>query len=347
MTETPLISYAQRYEDLYLMRCFGARGEGFYIDIGAGHPVYDNVSFAFYLKGWSGVTVEPNPWLAQLGRAVRPRDRHVEALVGAASGQATFYLVDEFHGFSTMIESHAQTAQREFGKSSQALIGPVTTLRDLCEAYAPAAFDFLKIDVEGAEADVILHGDWQNFRPRIAVVEALAPYTQAPAAEAWEPFLARQSYRPVWFDSLNRYYLAEEAGDLAQHFEDAPAPWPARFEGAELFRDMAPALENTRHPDHALATVIAKAAMRRLPVFDRALLLEFVTADLAAAELDRRAEDGDLARLYQRLFACEPPMPIAEFNLAGETSVRELYRAIIDSDAFRTACGRISASYGW
>ena len=48
----PSLSYAQRYEDLHLWRCFGAEENGFYIDAGAGHPVYDNVSFAFYLAGW-------------------------------------------------------------------------------------------------------------------------------------------------------------------------------------------------------------------------------------------------------------------------------------------------------
>jgi FkbM family methyltransferase len=342
-----LVSYAQRYEDLYLMRCFGERSEGFYIDIGAGHPVYDNVSFAFYLQGWRGVTVEPNPWLAQLARAVRPRDRHVESLVGAASGQATFYLVEDFHGFSTMIEGHAQAAQREFGKGSQSLIGPVTTLRDLCEAHAPAAFDFLKIDVEGAEADVILNGDWQNFRPKVAVVEALAPYSQVPAWDAWEPFLARHGYRPVWFDSLNRYYLAEEASDLARHFETAPPPWPAPYEDAVLFRDVAPALGNDQHPDHVLATLMSKAAMRRLPVLDRALLLDLLTGELPASELDRRAEEADLVRLHQRLFGREPGKRIADLDLPADASVRDLYRRIIETDAFRTACGRISAGYGW
>src|SRR6266436_6627042 len=69
----PTVSYAQRFEDLYLMRCFAAGSDGFYIDIGSGHPVYDNTSFAFYLKGWHGITVEPNPWLARLSRAVRRR----------------------------------------------------------------------------------------------------------------------------------------------------------------------------------------------------------------------------------------------------------------------------------
>src|ERR1700739_2488097 len=123
----PTVSYAQRFEDLYLMRCFAAGSDGFYIDIGSGHPVYDNTSFAFYLKGWSGITVEPNPWLARLSRAVRPRDRHVEHLCEPPCGQATFYQVREFHGLSTMIESHAQAALSRFGKGADALTVPLTT----------------------------------------------------------------------------------------------------------------------------------------------------------------------------------------------------------------------------
>ena len=171
------------------------------------------MSFAFYLKGWSGITVEPNPWLARLSRAVRPRDRHVEALVGSASGQATFYLVREFHGLSTMIENHAQAALTQFGKSAEAITVPLTTLRRAVRrAQAPASFDFLKIDVEGAEPDVLFGGDWQRFRPKVVVVEALAPYTLAPAFAQWEPFLAQHGYGYVWFDSLNRYYLAAGGG---------------------------------------------------------------------------------------------------------------------------------------
>src|SRR5476649_2369741 len=116
---SPPLSYAQRFEDLYLLRCFGDRTDGFYIDIGSGHPVYDNVSFAFYLKGWRGITVEPNPWLAQLSEAVRPRDSRIQSLVGERSGAATYYLVEDFHGLSTTIEGHALKARSEFGKGSQ------------------------------------------------------------------------------------------------------------------------------------------------------------------------------------------------------------------------------------
>jgi FkbM family methyltransferase len=336
------VSYAQRFEDLYLMRCFGDRSEGFYIDIGSGHPVYDNMSFAFYLKGWSGITVEPNPWLAQLTRAVRPRDRHVEALVGAAAGEATFYLVNDFHGFSTMIADHARAAEVQFGKSSQALTVPVTTLEQLCEQeHAPRAFDFLKVDVEGAEPDVLLNGDWQRYRPKVVVVEALAPFTLAPAWEAWEPFLAEHGYRYVWFDSLNRYYLAEEASELAGCFEDAPSSFDEAFQ----FRNVKPALGDQSHPDHGLATLLARAAMTRLPLLDRDLLCRLLTADIAAAELEKPAGADAVARAAERLLG--PNVVLQDLKLSPTLSLREVCAELIDTDQFRAACGRISASYAW
>ena len=340
----PTVSYAQRFEDLYLMRCFAAGSDGFYIDIGSGHPVYDNTSFAFYLKGWHGITVEPNPWLARLSRAVRPRDRHIEALVGATVGEAVFHLVNDFHGFSTMIESHARAAQTQFGKSSQAIVVPITTLKDLCQQNAPPAFDFLKVDVEGAEPDVLLNGDWQNYRPKVVVAEALAPYTLAPAWAAWEPFLAKHGYRYVWFDSLNRYYLAEEASELAHCFENAPASFD---DDALQFRSVKPALVDAAHPDHRLASLLAGSAMTRLPLLGRELLVELLTADIASPALEAPASADAIAGAIERLFGPDATLSREELRLPPGARLREVYAALVDSDQFRTACGRISASYAW
>lgn len=341
-----LISYAQRYEDLYLMRCFAARAQGFYVDIGAGHPVYDNVSFAFYLKGWSGVTVEPNPWLARLSRAVRPRDRHIEALAGSSSGEAELHLVREFHGLSTMIAEHAEAALREFGKRADVITARMTTLAEVCAEGVPAAFEFLKIDVEGAEKEVLAGGDWRRYRPKLVVVEALTPVTLAPTREQWEPLLTRESYRHAWFDGLNRYYVAEEATELASALAEAPRSFEAR-----QFRNTAPALDDAAHPDHRLAALLRNAAMTRLPVLDRALLVELLTAGLPAAELDRSATEADLAPILARMFgpemAAEAADRVADLKLPPIPTVRSLYAAIADTDLFRIACGRISASYSW
>src|SRR5215213_1832527 len=132
----PPLSYAQRFEDFHLWRCLGGQATGFYIDVGAGHPVYDNVSFLFYLAGWRGITVEPNPALAALESAVRPRDHLHEGLAVACPGGATLYLQREFHGLSTTIPEQARIAEQELGQSAEPLTRPVTTLAALCAAHA-------------------------------------------------------------------------------------------------------------------------------------------------------------------------------------------------------------------
>ena len=56
-----IVSYAQNFEDVMLWRALGHVSNGFYIDVGAQHPIIDSVSKAFYEHGWRGVHVEAIP----------------------------------------------------------------------------------------------------------------------------------------------------------------------------------------------------------------------------------------------------------------------------------------------
>jgi FkbM family methyltransferase len=338
------LSYAQRFEDVYLSRCFPFSRQGFYIDIGSGHPVHDNASFAFYLEGWRGITVEPNPRLSRLARAVRPHDCHIEALVGAASGEGTFYVVDEWHGLSTMIEAHAKSAGAQFGKKSRSLCVPMLTLAELCQRYAPRTFEFLKIDVEGAEKDVLFSGDWENFRPKIIVIEALAPYSLAPAWPEWEAFLERYGYRYACFDSLNRYYVAHEAHELVRCFDQAESA----ISTVVQFRTIMPALSEETHPDHPLAARLARAFMTDLPLLDSDLLFEMLTMEIARDLLDAPAGQQEIASAVERVFGPAAAATATErLHLPNAPNLGDIYHAIVASDEFRAAAGRISASYAW
>jgi FkbM family methyltransferase len=336
----PPLSYAQRFEDFHLWRCFGGKTDGFCIDIGAGHPVYDNVSFAFYLAGWRGISVEPNPALAALNRAVRPRDDLYEGLCGAAPGTATLYLQREFHGLSTTIAEHAGAAEKEVGRRAEAITLPVTTLTALCEQHAPPGIDFLKVDVEGAEADVLRGADFARFRPKVIVVEAIKPFTLKPAWDEWEPLLARHGYTSVWDDELNRYYVADEARALADRLREGPK-W---YAGGPQIGNLKKADEDGDHPDHRVALLLRGLDMAALPLTDHAVLLGTLTAGV----LDRPATAADVAAIAARL-SVSPPATQQDRDMAvtpGET-IHDVYAKMIESDAFRAACGRIAASYSW
>ena len=165
----------------------------------------------------------------------------------------------------------------------------MTTLAALCEQHAPAAFEFLKVDVEGAEADVLRGADFSRLRPKVIVVEAIKPFSLAPAWDEWEPLLARHGYAYVWDDELNRYYVAEEARALAETLTAGPK-WYA--DGPQI-GNFKPAAEDPAHPDHRLARLLAGAEMAKLPLMDRAALLDMLTAGIA--DLDRPASAADIA----------------------------------------------------
>ena len=95
------LSYTQNLEDYHLSLAFAGQTTGKYIDIGAGHPIADNVSFWFYERGWQGIVVEPQSELAALYERLRPRDITVRGLVGRECGEIDFHVVDRLHGFST------------------------------------------------------------------------------------------------------------------------------------------------------------------------------------------------------------------------------------------------------
>jgi FkbM family methyltransferase len=228
-----LTSYAQNGEDIMLWRALRGVERGFYVDLGASHPVLDSVTKIFYEQGWSGINVEPTAGMAALLEADRPRDVTLRRLVAAAAGEAqAFFVVGDEVGLSTSSAAFAQT-HAAAGWALREEMVEVSTLAEICTAHAPEKIHFLKIDVEGDEAAAIAGGDFQRFRPWIVVVEATLPNSQTPSHAAWEPMLLGQNYDFVYFDGLNRFYLAAEQAALRPAFA---AP-PNVFDRFERYRE--------------------------------------------------------------------------------------------------------------
>jgi len=323
------LSYAQNLEDYHLDLVFGDRPTGTYVDVGGGHPVADNVSFWFYLKGWRGLVVEPQQALADIYAGMRPRDRTVSCLAGRVEGEAEFHVVDRLHGFSTMMQEHAAGASR-FGAGYTTIRKPVRTLASLCAEAGIARIDFLKIDVEGAEAEVIAGMDFTRWRPRVVVVEAIAPGSMAEAWASWEPALIAAGYRFCFFDRLNRFYVADEEAELAERFPPEPAPW----DKVQHLWDFGRAPERADHPDHALSKVLQAGLLALLPALDPALLERLVVRGLEAAGAGPGAAGG----------GCIGEL-IGTAELPRERSPARDLAELLQTDELRAALGRIACRY--
>jgi FkbM family methyltransferase len=300
------LSYTQNMEDYHLSLAFAGQRTGMYIDIGAGHPIADNVSFWFYERGWNGIVVEPQRNLIDLYARLRPRDTRVCSLVGHRSGDASFHVFDRLHGLSTAIETHAHAAAA-LGAPYQTVRMPMVSLAQLCIDHDVTTIDFLKIDVEGGEAEVLLGGAWRRYRPRVVIVEALTPLSGEPSWDQWEPFLLGQGYRFALFDTLNRFYVAEEATDVAARLPSQRAPWDSVRHMYEIGR----APENPNHPDYALSQVLTRGFWSMLPHLDRDLLAEMLNRGEARSK-----------------------SPTASYSADG-----------LDTDEFRARLGRIACGY--
>jgi FkbM family methyltransferase len=216
-----LISYAQNQEDIVLYRALRGVERGFYIDVGAQQPIADSVTKLFYERGWQGINIDPVPQWFDALQADRPHDINLRVAAGSSSGRKTFYAIADT-GLST---DDATVARQHAGKgySAEAMDVEVRTLDDICAQYKVETVHFLKIDVEGAEFEVIRGFSFDRIRPWIVLVEAVAPVamsegdgmqTVVETHSAWEPLLLAHGYHHVYSDGLNRFYLAEEHLDL-------------------------------------------------------------------------------------------------------------------------------------
>jgi FkbM family methyltransferase len=214
------VSYAQNFEDIMLDRAFAGRDTGFYIDVGAFHPDIDSVTRHFYDAGWRGINIEPVAAQHALLAGARARDINLNVALGRESGELILYDFSPL-GVSTLDPAIAEE-MRARGMVGREVKVPVRTLAEICRQYEVREVDFLKVDVEGHESEVLSGHDWDFVRPRILLIEATRPMSPTPSFAAWEPMILGLGYHFAWFDGLNRFYVRREDADLLTHFKAPP-----------------------------------------------------------------------------------------------------------------------------
>lgn len=214
------ISYAQNYEDIMLWRALKHIDNGFYVDVGANDPVTDSVTKLFYDCGWSGINIDPVTSFIEKYHVVRPRDISISQAISSEIGTMKLWQCD-IPGWSTLDSKVAEKHESEGYKGYWSEVA-INTLSSVLNEQQIDQIHFLKVDVEGAEYNVLKSNDWNKYRPWIVLIEATVPNTQISDYDDCENLLIDNGYHHVYADGLNRYYVANEHKELDAAFAYPP-----------------------------------------------------------------------------------------------------------------------------
>lgn len=169
-------SYSQDGEDMILKSIYeGKKGyKGFFVDIGAHHPVrYSNTLF-FYKRGWRGINVEPTPAAIKPFNVFRRRDINLNIGVGEFKDSLTFYCFNEpaLNSFSKEVSEKIVRETPKYKIIKEVKID-VLPLSEVFDRYLPKGtkIDFLTIDVEGLDFEVLKSNNWDKYKPDVILVE--------------------------------------------------------------------------------------------------------------------------------------------------------------------------------
>ena len=166
-------SYSQEGEDLILTRILGEKKEGFYIDVGAHHPKRFSNTFLFYERGWRGINIEARPGSKKIFDKIRPHDINVEVPISSENKILKYYMFNEpaLNGFSE------EMAKGRNGLKDYEIIKEIDlhtkTLKEVLDSNMMEGqhIDFLTVDVEGLDYDVLVSNDWAKYNPSIILIE--------------------------------------------------------------------------------------------------------------------------------------------------------------------------------
>lgn len=189
-------SYSQEGEDLILKRIFEGKENGFYVDVGAHHPLRFSNTYIFYKLGWRGINIDAMPKSMVYFDKIRPNDINIETPVSDRQQTLTYYAFNEpaLNGFSEKlsIERNKKDGYKIIFRKEMV----TKTLAQVLDQYLPKSqtINFLTIDVEGLDFSVLKSNDWEKYTPEVVLVEILGSSLEDINASEITSFMKKKGY---------------------------------------------------------------------------------------------------------------------------------------------------------
>ena len=179
-------------EDLEILKFSKNIHNGFYVDVGCYHPIHLNNCHLLFKKGWEGINIDISNFSIDLFKYLRPNDVNLNCAISNSSEIISYYYQKKLSQLTTLKENLAK--ERMQGHVKKALIKSekLTTILEKSR-FKNERIDFLNIDVEGADFDVLNSLDFNIYRPKIICIEIIEKVTDSKMVKCVEtkPYIFR------------------------------------------------------------------------------------------------------------------------------------------------------------
>lgn len=192
-------SYGQDGEDRIIEKYLKKKKKGFYIDVGAHHPFRFSNTYLFYKKGWRGINIDATPGSMKLFKIFRPRDINIEVPISNNTKAINYFIFDEpaLNGFSSKLSE--QRDKNTKYKIKRVVKMKPKKLSNILDTYLPQdiKIDFMSVDVEGFEYQVLSSNNWKKYRPLYLLIEILDNSINDSTTEKIYKLLKKEKYSGI------------------------------------------------------------------------------------------------------------------------------------------------------
>ena len=204
------VSYSQEGEDMILKRIFEGQNTGFYIDVGAHHPRRFSNTYYFYKNNWQGINIDAMPGSMEIFKKERARDINLEIGISSKSGELTYFIFDEpaLNSFNEEL-SLQRVKDTKYNLSKKITVNTDRLDSILSKYLNNRQIDFMSIDVEGHEMEVLKSNNWELFRPKYLLIELLNSDLDSIKEDSTYQFLTKIGYK-LFAKTFNTYFFVED-----------------------------------------------------------------------------------------------------------------------------------------
>ena len=161
-------SYSNWGIDMMADFIFREKNKGVFIDIGCHHPMINNNTYPLYKRGWNGINIDIDYSAIDSFNFLRSKDTNIEIAVSDTIGNSDLFF---YHN-----RAAKNTLSKEKGLDAKQIRSiKTTTLNKIIQEsiYKDQKINFLTIDVEGFELNVLRGFDFKKYKPELVVVELI------------------------------------------------------------------------------------------------------------------------------------------------------------------------------